>query len=82
MATVLTLQARLSEAESALHLLAQGKRAVTVQYENRTVTYTQATMADLTAYIDRLKAELATATAATGGARRIKQYRLHGSKGF
>jgi translation initiation factor IF-3 len=82
MATVLTLQTRLSEAESALHLLAQGKRTVTVQFEGRTVTYTQSTMQELTQYVDRLRVELSTATAAAAGTRKVKQIRLYGGKGF
>lgn len=82
MADLSTLQTRLTEAENALHSLAQGKRAVTVQFEGRSVTYTQATMAELTTYVGYLRGEVAAAAAASTGTKRNRQVRLYGGKGF
>ncbi len=53
-----TLQARLSEAETALHALMTGTKAVNVDYDGRRVTFQMTSRATLEAYVDRLKREL------------------------
>lgn len=55
-----TLQARLVEAEAALHKLMLGNQRVTVSYDGKSVTYTAATAAGLRAYIVELRAQLGT----------------------
>lgn len=69
MASLATLQARLAEAEVAYHALLTGQKEVTVQMgtgnSDTRVTYTETKAADLAAYIDSLKAQIAAA----GGAR-------------
>jgi len=82
MADLSTLQTRLAEAEAALHALAQGQRTVTIQFEGRSVSYTQATMDELTKYTDRLRVEIGSATATLAGRRKVRQIRLYGGKGF
>lgn len=62
MAELATLQSRLTEAEAALHSLMVGQRSVTVQAGDKSVTYTQATMADLRTYIGFLRGEIAAAS--------------------
>lgn len=65
MATLATLQARLVEAETAYHALVTGTKEVTVQNgtgnSDMRVTYTETKAADLAAYIDSLKAQIAAA---------------------
>lgn len=74
MATLATLQARLAEAEAAQHQLAIGAREVSVGNSSGAsdvrVTYTAAKMAELQAYIDSLKAQIAAAGGTTSGSRR------------
>lgn len=53
-----TLQARLTEAEAALHDLQTGRREVSVGYDGRSVTFTQASIGQLRAYIADLKSQL------------------------
>lgn len=62
MAELATLQSRLSEAEEALHSLMVGKRSVTVQCGDKSVTFTQANLADLRTYIGFLRGEIAAAS--------------------
>ena len=58
MATTEQKQAWLEAAEQALHNLNIGQQAVTVTYNGKSVTYTQAKKADLKAYIRELEIEL------------------------
>lgn len=57
MATQEVLLQRLSEAESALHKLAIGQQTVKLEYDGKSVTYSQATAGDLRAYIAELKVQ-------------------------
>ncbi|MCK9468490.1 MAG: gpW family protein [Porticoccaceae bacterium] len=59
-------RAYLAEARAALHAISTGKHRQTVQYGERRVTYTQANVADLRAYISQLEAQCGCG--ATGGA--------------
>ena len=52
------IQARLTDAETALHNLVLGKGRVTVSYDGESVTFTQANIAELRKYIAELKAQL------------------------
>lgn len=52
------LQARLDQAENALHLLMTGQQQVEVQYDGHTVKYTSATSSGLRAYITELEVKL------------------------
>jgi hypothetical protein len=63
MADLPTLQARLADAELAEHKLLTGQQRVSVSFgSGKSVSYTQATLADLRAYITRLREEIATLT--------------------
>ncbi|MEL6220214.1 MAG: gpW family head-tail joining protein [Pseudomonadota bacterium] len=53
-----TLTARLTEAETALHQLLTGTKEVSIRTEVASVTYTEARIADLRAYIGTLKRQL------------------------
>lgn len=55
MATREELLQRLSEAETALHKLVTGQQTVRLEYDGKSVTYTQATMGQLRAYIAELE---------------------------
>ncbi len=66
MATSTEIQTRIAEAEAALHALATGARVAEVWRDGRRVTYTQANLAELNAYIDRLKSDLSAAQTAEG----------------
>lgn len=59
MAQLATLQKRLAEAETAYHALMVGERIVTISIEGRGQSYTPADATKLSAYIDRLKGEIA-----------------------
>lgn len=61
MADLATLQSRLTEAEEALHKLATGERVVTIGHAEGTLTYTQATIGELQAYITQLRSDIAAA---------------------
>ncbi len=59
MADTATLQARLVEAETALHKLSTGTQRVQVDYEGiGSVTYSKANIGALRAYIAQLKSDL------------------------
>ncbi|MEI4485607.1 gpW family head-tail joining protein [Frigidibacter sp. MR17.14] len=58
------LEARLSEAEDALHRLSIGAMEVEIRYEGHSVKYTMSTEARLVAYINRLKRDLGQPVAA------------------
>lgn len=63
-----TLEARLTEAETARHQLVTGSREVTVTvYGFGATTYTQANLRDLDTYISDLRGQIARLK---GGARR------------
>lgn len=49
---------QLADAESALHQLLIGKKAVTLSYNGESVTYTQANEARLRNYVRELQAKL------------------------
>ena len=53
-----TLQARLAEAEEALHRLAIGEKEVQAGYNGKSVTFNQSSMQRLRAYIAELKRQL------------------------
>lgn len=59
------LQAWLTSAQSALNDLMTGGKVATVSYDGKSVTYTQANVANLMAWIQQLKAQLGV-----GGRRR------------
>jgi gpW protein len=68
MADAATIQARLTEAETALHELVTGTRRVMVRdADGRTVTYAQSQRGELEAYAESLRAQL---PAAASGKRR------------
>lgn len=52
----MTLQEKIQQAELALHQLVTGTKKVTIRYENTSVTYNQANIAELRAYLADLKA--------------------------
>lgn len=63
MADLATLQARLAAAEEAEHQLITGEKTASVGFgPGKTVTYTAATLADLRAYIERLRQQIAELT--------------------
>jgi len=62
MATAQELAVYLADAELALHKLLVGAKEVSVGYEGKTVTYTQASAPSLRAYIQELKNHLGTGT--------------------
>jgi hypothetical protein len=53
-----TLEARLAQAETALHELTIGATAVTVSYEGESATFHQTSEGKLRRYIDELRARL------------------------
>lgn len=60
MTTLATLQTRLEEAQSALHLLMMGEKEARVQHAaNKSVAYTETNRADLERYIQQLEGEIA-----------------------
>jgi len=58
MADPAILQARLEEAEAALHQLTIGAREVSISYDGKSVSYAPADEAKLRAYILDLKSQL------------------------
>lgn len=58
MATTEVLKQRLEEAEEARHQLAIGKKTVSIGYEGRNRTFSQATMAELEKYIRDLEQKI------------------------
>lgn len=70
MADLVTLQARLGQAESAYHKLMTGNLEETVQQDSGRVTYTPANIAKLQAYIVELKLQIADAGGAVDVQRR------------
>lgn len=74
MADLATLQTRLSEAEAALHQVLTGKKVEVAERDGRRVQYSGANPGDsqrLQAYIQSLKAEIATLSGAIGMRRPI-----------
>jgi len=53
-----TLEARLAEAETALHMLMTGRQAVMVRTDTETVQYSLSDTARLSAYVRSLRAQL------------------------
>lgn len=75
-----TLQARLIEAQDALHALETGQQTVSVALADGTrVAFTPATVANLRRYISDLLGEI---TALTGNGRRRKGVYLIGGSGL
>lgn len=74
MTDITTLRAWRSEAQAALHQLVTGALVASCTRLGRTVSYTQANVADLRSYISDLDQQIATA-AGTTPARRIN-YRI------
>jgi len=66
MADLSVLQARLSEAEAALHSLMTGKTAVTISYQGHSVTYAQSEVKKLENYIALLTQQIAVAKGGRG----------------
>lgn len=62
MASLATLQIWLSEAEAARHRLITGALTASITYAGRSVSYSQSSMGSLNAYIEDLKAQIATAS--------------------
>lgn len=58
MATKTQLETWLAEAEAAKHKIITGSQAVNINYNGRSVQYSQSNMADLNAYIRDLKTQL------------------------
>ncbi len=58
MATDEVLQARLEEAESALHKLNMGQSVVSISYEGHETQYNRTNVAQLERYVRNLKREL------------------------
>ncbi|MBI5135784.1 MAG: phage tail protein [Nitrospirae bacterium] len=59
MAQIDVLQQRLAEAETAYHALMTGERIVSISIEGRGQSYIPTDAGKLSAYIDRLKGEIA-----------------------
>lgn len=70
MADLTTLQARLTEAETAYHRLLTGSQKESIGLGDMRVTYTQANADRLAAYISQLKSACAAAGDTTQGPRR------------
>lgn len=68
MVDTVTLQARLEEAETALHQLMVGAKSVRVSYDGQSVEYVLADTGRLRAYIAELKSQLGQ----TGGRTRAR----------
>jgi hypothetical protein len=62
MVDVATLEARLAEAETALHEVVVGGKVATVSSNGRSVTYTQADVQELRRYIQGLRVALGRGT--------------------
>lgn len=62
MADTATLQARLAEAEAAMHALMTGTQEVSVQYEGHETTFSRTSEDRLRRYIDSLKRQLGMPT--------------------
>lgn len=77
MASLATLQTRLEEAENARHSLAMGEQVVEVWKDGRRVTYSQAKLPDLDAYILTLKRDIQEATALAEGKPRRSAIGFH-----
>lgn len=66
MATSEELQARLTEAEGALHNLLMGMSEIEISYEGRTVKYTPTSIPNLRSYIASLQKQLGKSTGRSG----------------
>ena len=77
MASLVQLQLWLGEAETARHSLALGEQVVEVWKDGRRVTYSQAKVADLDAYILTLKRDIQEATALAEGKPRRSAIGFH-----
>ena len=69
MTDLVTLQARLTEAEAALHALMTGTRVVMVQTDTKQVRYAESDQGNLRAYIAELRGQIQT-LGGTGARRR------------
>ena len=58
MATKAQLEAWLVEAETAKHKIVTNQQAVNINYNGRSVQYSQSNLADLNAYIRDLKTQI------------------------
>lgn len=67
MATTAEIQARLTEAEAALHALATGQRVVEVWRDGKRLTFSQATIGQLRDYVALLKNDLAESLSVDAG---------------
>lgn len=73
MATLATLQTRLTEAEDALHQLLIGTREVTIEFgAGRKVSYNQANIAELRSYIARLEDQIAVLQGTGAGRKPVR----------
>jgi hypothetical protein len=72
MTDLVTLQARLAEAETALHQVVTQQRAVSVEYDGRKVSYSMANVGNLRAYVAELRDQVARLT----GTRRRRAFRV------
>lgn len=70
MADLATLQARLSEAETALHKLNLGAQEMQVDHGDMRVAFTKASVGDLQRYVADLKAQIVAAGGTVDSLRR------------
>lgn len=77
MASLAQLQTWLTEAETARHALALGEQVVEVWKDGRRVTYNQARLPDLDAYIKRLERDIEQATNVAAGRRKRSAIGFH-----
>lgn len=63
----MTNEEKLAQARAALHQLRIGKQKAVVRYGDRTVTYTQADLADLKQYVAELEELCGETTTQTRG---------------
>lgn len=77
MASLAQLQTWLTEAEAARHSLALGEQVAEVWKDGRRVTYTQARLPDLDAYIKTLQRDIQQATALAEGRPRRSAIGFH-----
>lgn len=73
MTTCAQWQARLDEADLALHTLRTGGQTVVVRYGEKQVNYSPASIRDLQAYVTYLQGKVDACNGVRGTARRIVQ---------
>ncbi|MFA6020864.1 MAG: gpW family head-tail joining protein [Rhodospirillales bacterium] len=71
MAALETLQAWLADAEAAYQAISLGKKAETIEVDGKRITYSKVDVLQLSAYIARLKREIAAGSASQCTSRQI-----------